>query len=176
MYVLHAPDVGGEMRALIHLCDPRGELNDELQDFAKISNRGALPFSSVNALSAGPNHPGFKAALRANNFTYSPVCDEGVVERAVEMMVAAEMLPALLIEDDAVHASLMVTFSTDDDWERLFTSAQNAARSILTVHKLITDETTDEEIIAVVQLSSAICVAMIQARAEWSQNAREQVE
>ena len=170
VYVLHAPYLSGEVRHVVHLCEDAEELQEHISGFLHATGRDELTAGQSLALAAGPHHPGFAAALDALKLTSSPGCASQIVKRAVEMLIACEMLPPASEGDDVITQALYGSFSTAEDWENFARSSQLAALNLLIAHEMIDDPRDGDESITdrmlIVQLSSALCVAMVQARAE----------
>lgn len=170
VYVLHADVNGGELRHVVHLCEGAEGLREHFDHFLQSANRPPATQAQHIALSAGPHHPGFTAALEALDLTSSPGCANQIVKRAIEMLIACEMLPPTSEGDDVIHQALYGAFSTDADWNDFIYSSQLAAMNLLVEHEMIDDPRVSsgsvDDRMLIVQLSSAICVAMVQARAE----------
>lgn len=169
VYVLHADMGSGELRHVVHLCEGPEGLQDHIVDFMDAANRPAPTMAQNMALAAGPHHPAFKPTLEALRLTHSIGCSQSIVRRATEMLIAAEMIPPASEGDDMLMQALYGSFAVEDDWEAFTHSSQNAAINFLLAHDAIgdpSDELPVTQRMLIVQLSSAICVAMVQARAE----------
>lgn len=177
-YVLHAREEHGETRHIVHLCEEMDSRIADVEYFLSQVSRALISTTHVMAVVAGPNHPAFKTALAELQLDWSYGCDQLIVDRAVEMLVASGMIPPYGVDDYALHSVLVASFSKDEDWEQLYRVAQHAALAFLLFHDVVPPEpeqsTTDRMLVT--QLSAAICVAMVQARAEWSRAAREAAE
>ena len=170
VYVLHASYRGGEIRHVVHLCEDAEELQHHFDGFLLSAGRDVPTARQSMALAAGPHHPGFTVALEELQLTHSPGCADKIVQRAIEMLIACEMLPPSGEGDDVLNQALYGSFSTDDDWQNFVNSSQLAAINILIAHDAIDAPNSDAASVVdrmlIVQLSAAICVAMVQARAE----------
>lgn len=170
VYVLHAPYLSGEIRHVVHLCEDAEELQEHISGFLQSTGRDDPTAGQSLALAAGPHHPGFAAALAALKLQASQGCASQIVKRGIEMLIACEMLPPASEGDDVIMQALYGSFSTAEDWENFTHSSQLAALNLLIAHEMIDEPSDGDESIAdrmlIVQLSSAICVAMVQARAE----------
>lgn len=171
VYVLHAQLLGGsELRHAIHLCSEPEQLAEDLQGFLQHANRPLLSSAHLLALGAGPNHPGFQQALTDLNLTHNPGCPTAIVRRAIEMLIAADMVPPTAETDHALLSALYASFATENDWEHFTRSSQLTALNYLIFMGVIGDEPDDHdprERMLVTQVSAALCVAMVNARAEY---------
>lgn len=171
VYVLHASIIGGnEMRHVVHLCDDAETVTENLTEFCNLANRPLLSSAHLLALGAGPNHPGFQQALTDLNLTHNPGCPTAIVRRAIEMLIAADMVPQTAETDHALLSALYASFATENDWEHFTRSSQLTALNYLIFMGVIGDEPDDHdprERMLVTQVSAALCVAMVNARAEY---------
>ena len=171
VFVLHADTEAAEIRHAVHLCEREEARIESVMAFLKDSGRPQLSSAHIAALADGPKHAHFAQALAALDLTTSSGCPTPIVERAIEMMIASDMLPVAVDGDAALHESLHCSFSTDEDWDNFSESAQHAIVSYLLHYEMLTsqyrEQLTGQEQQLVVQLASALIVAIIQARAEY---------
>lgn len=172
VYVLHAGlGDGREIRHAVHLCEDAETLMAAIMLFIAVAERPEPSVMNMAALASGPNHPGFPAALEALRLNWSKGCHDAVVDRTIEMLIACSMLPPIAVEDDSINVALYASFSTEADWEHFERSAQMVALTLLVHHGVVEHEEpekqTRQERDIIIQLASAVCVAVIQARAEY---------
>ena len=120
---------------------------------------------------AGPEHEHFEAALAAYGLTFYRPCADKIVNRAMEMLVAGELLQPTQIDDGCLRSMLATGFATEQDWQEIGRSADVVARSYLAQHYEgfeIDPAKLDVKRLSVYSgLAGGILVAMAQARAEW---------
>lgn len=134
---------------------------------------GIQPLSTSHQVHAvaGPEHEHFEAALAAYGLAYYHPCSEKIVTRAMEMLVAGELLAPTQIDDACLGTMLATGFATERDWQELGNSADVVARSYLAEHydgfELDPALLDAKRLSAYSALAGGILVAIAQARAEW---------
>lgn len=154
--------------------DTEGALDDRLDDL-----RGLLDLVGVHPLAttqqvyavAGPGHEHFERAIAVYGLTCHTPCDEKIVSRTVEMLIAGELLHQTQIDDECLRGMLATGFATERDWENRGSAADVVARSYLSERyegfDLDPGKLDPARLAAYSALAGGILVAISQARAEW---------
>lgn len=144
---------------------------DDLLGFLELVGIQPLTTSHQVHAVAGPEHEHFETALAAYGLTFHRPCAEKIVNRAMEMLVAGELIQLTQIDDGCLRSMLATGFATEQDWQELGRSADVVARSYLAEHyegfELDPALLDAKRLSAYSALAGGILVAMAQARAEW---------
>lgn len=121
---------------------------------------------------AGPDHQHFEAALAAYGLTWYAPCDPKLITRAVEMLIAAELLDPTVIDDSCLRDLISMGFASESDWSEAGPSCEIIVRSYLAEHydgfSHDVRSLDAERQMAHAALVGGLLVAMTQARAEWT--------
>lgn len=171
IFILMANVGENRYRARFDTADPADDRLAEFLDFAEQASKPALSVTHQCSVIAGPEHPHFKIALEAYGFEYHPPCDDRIVSRTMEMLVAGELLDVALVDDECLRGLLAAAFVTEEDWENRGTCGEIVARTFLSAHfvgfSMDRSQMTPDSVSAYSAFAGGILVAVTQARAEW---------
>lgn len=167
-YVLHSKPGTRSLRFVVHSCDPLSDRMMGVAHFAQHANK-SLDSADVTAIAEGPQHPSFAEAIERNSFDWSKGCPREIVDRAVEMLIIAELFEARSDSDPFLKMIFTAAFSLEEDWADLHATAALAAINYLIEAEIIAEPipADQQQRDAVTQTATSFSMALAVARSDY---------